>query len=89
MFKKEYQVCVWWLVAAADLVVSVCLQGGSSVELFSAQGRDPVQHWRLTGSVKKYFDKDIRGYVYVLEGGSSTTTTRMTLPKSEKSSCEC
>jgi len=57
------------------------------VEVFSAQGRDPVQHWRLTGSVKKDFDKTLRGYVYVLEGGTSTTTTRMTLPKSDKTAC--
>lgn len=58
------------------------------MDVFSAQGRDPVQHWKLTGSVKKDFDKSVRSYVYVLDGGTSTTTTRMTLPKSDKSSCK-
>ena len=56
--------------------------------MFSAQGRDPAGQWKLMGSVKKEFDKSVRGYVYALEGGASTTTTRMTLPKSDKSSCK-
>ena len=56
--------------------------------MFSAQGRDPNSKCKLTGSVKKEFDKLVRGYVYALEGGSSTTTTRIQLPKTEKSSCE-
>lgn len=63
-------------------------QGGAFVDVFSAQGRDPAAQWKLTGSVRKEFDKSIRGYAYVLEGGVSTTTTRMQLPKSDKSLCE-
>jgi hypothetical protein len=47
-----------------------------------------VAQWKLSGSVKKVFDKEVRGYVYTLEGGASTTTTRMQLPKSDKASCE-
>lgn len=63
------------------------LQGGSFVEVFSAQGRDPVSKWRLSGSqsaFKKIFDKDVKSYVYVLEGES--TTTKMSLPKDERQS---
>lgn len=59
------------------------------MEVFSAQGHDPAGHWKLTGSVKKEFDKEVRSYVYALEGGASTTTTRMNLPKSDKGSREC
>lgn len=59
------------------------------MDVFSAQGRDPAAQWKLTGSVRKVFDKEVRGYVYTLEGGTSTTTTRMKLPKSDKGSCEC
>ena len=62
-------------------------QGGTSVDVFSAQGHDPASHWKLTGSVKKVFDKTVRCYVYALEGGVSTTTTKMQLPKSDKNSC--
>ena len=58
------------------------------MEVFSAQGRDPAALWKLTGSVKKEYDKLVRGNVYTLEGGTSTTTTRMQLPKSERSSCK-
>ena len=59
------------------------------MDVFSTQGRDPAAHWKLNGSVKKEFDKVVRGYVYSLEGGASTTTTKMTLPKSDKTPCEC
>lgn len=58
------------------------------MDVFSAQGRDPAAQWKLTGSVKKEFDKLVRCYVYALEGGASTTTTHMKLPKSDKSSCK-
>ena len=61
-------------------------QGGPHVEVFSAQGRDPVSRWKLLGPVKKEYDKLVKGYVYALEGGSSTT--RMQLPKTDKGSCE-
>lgn len=60
-------------------------QGGSYVEVFSAQGRDPVSKWRLTGTgIRKIFDKDVKSYVYVLEGESATT--KMSIPKDEKQS---
>lgn len=58
------------------------------MEVFSAQGSDPACQWKLTGSVKKEYDKSVRGNVYSLDGGTSTTTTRMQLPKLDKNSCE-
>ena len=57
------------------------------MEVFSAQGRDPVAKWRLTGSASmknKVYDKDVKSFVYILEG--ETTTTKMSLPKDEKQS---
>eukprot|EP00058_Branchiostoma_floridae_P021174 XP_002606664.1 hypothetical protein BRAFLDRAFT_72565 [Branchiostoma floridae] len=68
MFKNEYQ-------------------GGPFFEIFSAQGKDPVSKWKLTGgtsSIQKVFDKDVKSYVYTLEGGS--TTTKMHIPKDSKQS---
>lgn len=55
--------------------------------MFSAQGRDPVSKWRLCGTssaIRKVYDKDVRSYVYILEGES--TTTKMCLPKDDKQS---
>ncbi|KAK6473959.1 hypothetical protein HHUSO_G26085 [Huso huso] len=66
MFKNEYQ-------------------GGPFVEIFSAQGKDPVAKWKLCGSqssICKDFDKEVKSFVYVLEGSSQTN--RMQLPKDSK-----
>ncbi|XP_071982765.1 protein CFAP20DC isoform X2 [Engystomops pustulosus] len=66
MFKNEYQ-------------------GGPFVEVFSAQGKDPVARWRLSGSqsaIWKDFDKEVKSFVFVLEGSSQTI--KMQLPKENK-----
>ncbi|XP_062852694.1 uncharacterized protein C3orf67 homolog isoform X2 [Trichomycterus rosablanca] len=59
-------------------------QGGAVVEIFSAQGKDPVAKWKLSGqpSISKVFDKEVKGFVYILEGSSQTH--RMQLPKDGK-----
>ena len=60
-------------------------QGGAFVEVFSAQGRDPLSKWRLSGSVsaiRKVYEKEVKSYVYALEG--QTTTTKISLPKDDK-----
>ncbi|XP_026766932.3 uncharacterized protein C3orf67 homolog isoform X2 [Pangasianodon hypophthalmus] len=59
-------------------------QGGAVVEVFSAQGKDPVAKWKLSGqpSISKMFDKEMKGFVYSLEGSSQTH--RMQLPKDGK-----
>lgn len=54
--------------------------------MLSAHGRDPLSRWKLTGSVSREYLKDIRGYVVAMEGGSSTTKTRMQLPKTDRAS---
>uniref|UniRef100_A0A4W3H0T2 CFAP20 domain containing n=1 Tax=Callorhinchus milii TaxID=7868 RepID=A0A4W3H0T2_CALMI len=59
-------------------------QGGPFVEIFSSQGKDPVAKWKLCGSpaIHKVFDKDVRSYVYVLEGSSQIN--KMQLPMDSK-----
>lgn len=56
-------------------------QGGPYFEIFSAQGKDGLVNWKLVGSpgIKKVYEKEVKGFVYSLEGSSSTT--KMTLPK--------
>ncbi|XP_059800218.1 uncharacterized protein C3orf67 homolog isoform X1 [Hypanus sabinus] len=61
-------------------------QGGAFVEIFSSQGKDPVARWKLCGSpaVQKVFDKEVKSYVYILEG--SCQRNKMQLPKDNKHS---
>ncbi|XP_059571796.1 protein CFAP20DC isoform X8 [Alligator mississippiensis] len=63
MFKNEYQ-------------------GGPFVEIFSAQGKNPGAKWKIFGSpsaIWKEFDKEVKGFIFVLEGSSQTN--KMQLPK--------
>ncbi|KAI7808014.1 uncharacterized protein C3orf67 homolog [Triplophysa rosa] len=60
-------------------------QGGPIVDIFSAQGQDPVAKWKLFGrkpSITKVFDKEVKGFVYSLDGSSQTH--KMQLPKDGK-----
>ncbi|KAL4646424.1 hypothetical protein GN956_G9991 [Arapaima gigas] len=60
-------------------------QGGAVVEIFSAQGRDPLAKWKLHGgpsAVTKTFDKAVKGFVYILQGSSHTN--KMQTPKDSK-----
>ncbi|XP_013987794.1 protein CFAP20DC [Salmo salar] len=66
MFKNEYQ-------------------GGAAVEIFSAQGKDPVAKWKLCGgksAINKEFDKEVKSFVYSLEGSSQAI--KMQMPKDGK-----
>ncbi|XP_023661231.2 protein CFAP20DC isoform X2 [Paramormyrops kingsleyae] len=66
MFKNEYQ-------------------GGAVVDIFSAQGKDPVAKWKLHGgqsAISKVFDKEMKGFVYILEGSSQAN--KMQMPKDNK-----
>ncbi|XP_010588008.1 protein CFAP20DC isoform X8 [Loxodonta africana] len=66
MFKNEYQ-------------------GGAFVEIFSAQGKNPGAKWKILGSpsvIWKEFDKEVRSFVFVLEGSSQTN--KIQLPKENK-----
>ncbi|XP_066101110.1 protein CFAP20DC isoform X8 [Saccopteryx bilineata] len=66
MFKNEYQ-------------------GGASVEIFSAQGKNPGSKWKILGSpsvIWKEFDKEVKSFVFVLEGSSQTN--KIQLPKENK-----
>ncbi|XP_077387162.1 protein CFAP20DC isoform X2 [Festucalex cinctus] len=62
-------------------------QGGAGVEVFSGQGKDPVEKWRLFGgqsAIRKEYDKEVKGFIYCLEGNSKTV--KMQLPKNGKMS---
>ncbi|XP_058144672.1 protein CFAP20DC isoform X2 [Dasypus novemcinctus] len=66
MFKNEYQ-------------------GGAFVEIFSAQGKNPGAKWKILGSpsvICKEFDKEVKSFVFVLEGSSQTN--KIQLPKENK-----
>uniref|UniRef100_A0A8C4ZPU6 CFA20 domain-containing protein n=1 Tax=Gadus morhua TaxID=8049 RepID=A0A8C4ZPU6_GADMO len=60
-------------------------KGGAVVEVFSAQGNNPVAKWKLQGapaSIKKIFDKEVKGFVYCVEGSSQTV--KMLIPEDGK-----
>ncbi|XP_039652329.1 uncharacterized protein C3orf67 homolog isoform X2 [Perca fluviatilis] len=62
-------------------------QGGSVVEIFSGQGKDPVEKWKLCGgpsSIHKEYNKEVKGFVYCLEGSSQTV--KMQMPENGKMS---
>ncbi|XP_062324654.1 uncharacterized protein C3orf67 homolog isoform X1 [Osmerus eperlanus] len=62
-------------------------QGGAVVEIFSAHGKDPVAKWKLCGgqsAIRKDFDKEVKGFVYILDGSSQTI--KMQMPKDSKMS---
>ena len=49
-------------------------QGGASVELLRAAGKDPARTYgaKLKGAVRRTYDAETRGYVWCVEGGAST-----------------
>ncbi|CAJ1050649.1 uncharacterized protein C3orf67 homolog [Xyrichtys novacula] len=62
-------------------------QDGRAVEIFSAQGKDPVAKWKLSGGpsvIHKEYDKEGKGFVYCLEGSSQTV--KMQMPENGKTS---
>ncbi|XP_014778712.1 protein CFAP20DC isoform X1 [Octopus bimaculoides] len=61
-------------------------QGGSFFEIFSSQGKDATANWKLVGGsgIRKIYEKEVKGYIYNLEG--STSTTKMILPKDSRQS---
>ncbi|ETV75829.1 hypothetical protein, variant [Aphanomyces astaci] len=54
-------------------------QGGDSVELLAAGGKDPAAPWKLTGKVRREYDKPSKVFLFTMEG--SALATKMTLPK--------
>ena len=49
-------------------------QGGPSVELLTAVGKEPAKRHGATvrGGVRREFDKSVRSFVFVIDGGPST-----------------
>ncbi|KAK9806821.1 hypothetical protein WJX72_003835 [[Myrmecia] bisecta] len=60
-------------------------QAGPAFEVFSPQGSNPLANWQLSHpkSVKKVYDKSVKGYVYSCPGRSGC---KMQLPKDEHKS---
>jgi hypothetical protein len=58
-------------------------QGGLGVELFSSSGKNPVKEWKVTQNVHRVYDKTVKGFVYLLDKGS---TTQMSIPPDSKES---
>ena len=58
-------------------------QGGVAVEVFGANGSNPVANWKVAGSVQKVYEKAVKGYVYRCDGGPSA---KMQLPKDDRRS---
>ncbi|XP_037643270.1 uncharacterized protein C3orf67 homolog isoform X1 [Sebastes umbrosus] len=62
-------------------------QGGAVVEIFTGQGKDPVARWKLYGgpsAIHKEYNKEVKGFVYCLEGSSQTV--KMQMPENGKMS---
>ena len=53
--------------------------GGPSVEVFTAQGSNPLQGWKVGGKPKKIYDKEVKSFVFDLDG-----LTKMQVPKDER-----
>ncbi|CAG5980421.1 unnamed protein product, partial [Menidia menidia] len=66
---------------------SVSVQGGPVFDIFSGQGKDPVAKWKLSGgpsAIYKEYNKEVKGFVYCLEGSSQTV--KMQMPENGKMS---
>ncbi|KAM9813293.1 LOW QUALITY PROTEIN: protein CFAP20DC [Neosynchiropus ocellatus] len=91
MFRNKYQVSDSLGASEPSSQKSVSLltysQGAGAVELFSAKGSDPVGKWKLSGtstSIRREYNKELRGLVYCLEGGCQAV--KMQMPANEKMS---
>jgi hypothetical protein len=43
--------------------------GGPAVEVFSTQGKNPLEKWKVSGAApSKVFDSQMKGYIYSLDG---------------------
>jgi hypothetical protein len=58
-------------------------QGGPSVEVFGTSGSNPLEKWKVSGAVRKVYDKQVRGFILSCEGGPAI---RMQLPKDDRRS---
>ena len=42
--------------------------GGPAVEVFQPSGKNPFEKWKVTGTVHKNFDKELKSTIYSLDG---------------------
>jgi hypothetical protein len=52
--------------------------GGPAVEVFSTSGKNPMEKWKVSGSISKVFDSEMKGYIYNLDGQA-----KMQIPKDD------
>ncbi|KAJ7406840.1 hypothetical protein WISP_129847 [Willisornis vidua] len=75
--QRRHSLCFQLVMEAVPI-----LKGGRFVEIFSAQGKNPGAKWKIFGNpsaIQKEYDKEIKGFVFVLEGSSQVN--KMQLPK--------
>lgn len=46
--------------------------GSSGVEVLSPGGTDPLKNFSSFGGLNRVYHKEVKGYVFVLSGGSSS-----------------
>jgi len=62
-------------------------QGGTSICVFSPQGRDPENTCKISNpkSVKKTYDKVVRSYIFTCGGGHQT---QIKVPNTDSKGCK-
>ena len=68
--------------------------GFVALEVFTPQGRQPLEKWKISGSASRVFDKEARSYVVECAGaggsarggGGGSSPFRMCLPKDPRAS---
>lgn len=57
--------------------------GGLGVEVFSSSGKNPAQLWKVTRNVHRVYDRTVKGFVFLLEKGVSTSMSIPSDPSRE------
>ena len=55
-------------------------QGGVALEVFSTQDKKLLKAWKASGASKKVYSKEIKGYIYSMDGDKAC----MQLPANDK-----
>lgn len=51
-------------------------QYGKALSIFNIQDKESLKNWHLQGSVKKAYDKSVKGYVCVLDVNSKISAPK-------------
>eukprot|EP01041_Mallomonas_annulata_P000976 gene976-1903_t len=47
--------------------------GESGIEVLTASGKSPGKEWKISGGVHRVYDRNIKGFVFLMEKGMNTT----------------